>query len=574
MARKGDPSSNSSRFPDTPWDLLAVVRTTTGEERRAALDQLIRLYWKPVFAYLRSHGHPDADAEDLTQGFFTRWLTNDTFSLPDPARGEFRNFLLVSLKHFVAHKSRQARTKNRGTGRSIAISLDSIEADEIPESLRHQDNNPANAFDRAWAESLVANAQAKLQLEYEHRGRRDLFEALSSRLRGDEPSSSYSAIASTLGMDKSQLANHAMAFRRAFLRVLREECSQYATAGEELEGEFRHLVTVLSGSKQSGKSMVAANFLTSGRRRKHTEPQSITYSQPRLESSAEGRAPKTPDFVHFSAFVPIRVRPQTTFLLEIWAYLESQRQEVLANASRRSQLSDGGQAGPIRIARGAAIGLKLVLPGFEIQRNRQTLWWTGTPANVSFVVRSAAPDQEELQYGWVEIIRNQTPVATIVFEVRVSAQTDAGTDTREADAQYVRTIFASYASEDRPEVLLWARGAKEAGVDVFLDVVSLREGQDWEKVLWEQVPSKDRFCLFWSEPASKSVWVEKEWRCALNKRGIDYIRPIPFADPRNVPPPRELAKSKHFNDLLWMVSEYERLRPKSARGGKPKRDQR
>ena len=44
---------------------------------------------------------------------------------------------------------------------------------------------------------------------------------------------------------------------------------------------------------------------------------------------------------------------------------------------------------------------------------------------------------------------------------------------------------------------------------------------------------------------------------ALATRGLDYIHPVPFADPRRVPPPRELGASKHFNDLTRIVIEYE-----------------
>src|SRR5262249_35359389 len=65
-------------------------------------------------------------------------------------------------------------------------------------------------------------------------------------------------------------------------------------------------------------------------------------------------------------------------------------------------------------------------------------------------------------------------------------------------------------------------------------------------------------CLFWSRPASESQWVEKEWRCAYQARGLDYIHPVSLVDPRAVPPPKELA-SRHFEDLTRIVYEYERL---------------
>ena len=66
------------------------------------------------------------------------------------------------------------------------------------------------------------------------------------------------------------------------------------------------------------------------------------------------------------------------------------------------------------------------------------------------------------------------------------------------------------------------------------------------------IPEKDVFYLFWSENAQRSEWVEKEWRCALDTRGIEFIDPVPLVSPKQVPPPPELARHLHFND--WQLA--------------------
>jgi hypothetical protein len=113
----------------------------------------------------------------------------------------------------------------------------------------------------------------------------------------------------------------------------------------------------------------------------------------------------------------------------------------------------------------------------------------------------------------------------------------------------VMSAFASYATQDRAEVLRRVQGIEAAGVQVFMDVLSLRAGQDWERRILENIRQNDVFYLFWSVPASRSEWVEKEWRLALKERGLGYIHPVPLADPVEAPPPPELA-SRHFNDLI------------------------
>jgi hypothetical protein len=88
-------------------------------------------------------------------------------------------------------------------------------------------------------------------------------------------------------------------------------------------------------------------------------------------------------------------------------------------------------------------------------------------------------------------------------------------------------------------------------LEVFIDVASLRSGQRWEAELRRVVPTRDVFYLFWSREASQSEWVEREWRLALEQRGLAYIDPVPLVSPAEVPPPRELVEL-HFND--WMLA--------------------
>jgi TIR domain len=94
-------------------------------------------------------------------------------------------------------------------------------------------------------------------------------------------------------------------------------------------------------------------------------------------------------------------------------------------------------------------------------------------------------------------------------------------------------------------------------LDVFVDVLSLRSGQDWELQIRRQIPIRDVFFLFWSLHASRPKEVEKEWRMAWEMRGLDYIDPIPLTDPRLSPPPKELAHL-HFNDLYIAQIQMEK----------------
>jgi hypothetical protein len=107
-----------------------------------------------------------------------------------------------------------------------------------------------------------------------------------------------------------------------------------------------------------------------------------------------------------------------------------------------------------------------------------------------------------------------------------------------------QTAFASYASSDRKAVCERLQGLQSIGVDVFLDCLDLRAGENWEEALQGAVVSKDVFLLFWSVAASRSQWVAREWRTALEVRGLEYIVPNTL-ETGSCPPPKELA-ALHF----------------------------
>jgi hypothetical protein len=58
--------------------------------------------------------------------------------------------------------------------------------------------------------------------------------------------------------------------------------------------------------------------------------------------------------------------------------------------------------------------------------------------------------------------------------------------------------------------------------------------------------------------AARSMEDEKEWRSALELRGLEYIDPVSLVDPRDSPPPKELA-SLHFNDVYLAYIQSKRV---------------
>ena len=66
--------------------LLAAQSQAPGFQ--AALSDLYRIYWYPLYAYVRRRGHTPEEAQDLTQGFFLHLLEHKTLGRADPLKGQ------------------------------------------------------------------------------------------------------------------------------------------------------------------------------------------------------------------------------------------------------------------------------------------------------------------------------------------------------------------------------------------------------------------------------------------------------------------------------------------------------
>src|SRR5437016_9005201 len=110
-------------FATTHWSVVLAAGQVISPEAEAALENLCRTYWYPLYAYVRRQGHGPHDAQDLTQGFFARLLEKNYLGAVEREKGKFRSFLLASLNHFLANERDRNRAAKRGGGKPL-ISLD------------------------------------------------------------------------------------------------------------------------------------------------------------------------------------------------------------------------------------------------------------------------------------------------------------------------------------------------------------------------------------------------------------------------------------------------------------------
>ena len=209
-------------------------------EAREALAELCRIYWPPIYGYLRRRGYNRDDAQDLTQDFFQAIVQDDTLRRASPARGRFRSFLLGALTRCLADERAYFRAIKRG-GNAQFVSLDEIAAEEMHHQRVTTEITPVESLDARWAAVVLERALEKLRAEFSADGKGTMFEALSPFLAGEKPTTSYQDVASRMKLSLGAVKTHIHRLRREFANAVRQEVMQTVSAPHEVDDELRYL---------------------------------------------------------------------------------------------------------------------------------------------------------------------------------------------------------------------------------------------------------------------------------------------------------------------------------------------
>jgi RNA polymerase sigma factor (sigma-70 family) len=251
-ATQGEQSPD--RFVTTRWSMVlscADLQSADGKAR-AALSQLCRTYWRPIFAFVCRRGYSIPDAQDLTQDFFLMVLEGNLLKRADPSRGRFRSLLLKALQDFLADEATKKRAQKRG-GDVQFVSWDDWMAEapsrlSIPvQQLDHW--SPERIYDVRWAATVVERGLRRLGEECEVRGRRRVFDVLSGTLASDREDVSYANFSKTLGVPETSIKRLVHQLRRRYRELLREEVAETLENGAEVDEELRYLCAALAASQ-------------------------------------------------------------------------------------------------------------------------------------------------------------------------------------------------------------------------------------------------------------------------------------------------------------------------------------
>jgi len=234
---------SGAAFTTTHWSVVLEAQRESPAAHEA-LEKLCRMYWRPIYSFLRRQGIGSAEAEDITQGFFAQLLERGSFGAVRKEKGRLRSFLLASLKYFLADEQRRAMAIKRGKGQRL-IPLEELHADERTDMEPSDPMTAEMIYERRWALTVLERVINRLKDEYRAAGNAALFDSLKQLLPDEPGAPSQGEIAARLGMTENAIRQAFHRFRRRYQFLLREEIAHTVAMPSDIEDELRHLIAVV-----------------------------------------------------------------------------------------------------------------------------------------------------------------------------------------------------------------------------------------------------------------------------------------------------------------------------------------
>jgi RNA polymerase sigma factor (sigma-70 family) len=238
-------NGGAMQFTTTHW---SIVLEAQGESpaARNALEILCRTYWRPLYGFARRQGLTREEAQDVIQEFFARLLEHKNLDTVRREKGRLRSYLLVSLKRFVASEQHRAGGVKRYESGSH-LPLEELRESDLTDFELAETLSADRLYERRWALAVLEQVLMRLESEYRSAGNNALFDHLKEFLVGERGRPTQAEIATELGMTENAVKQAFHRLRQRYRVLLREEIAHTVAQPGDVEGELRHLVSVLRG---------------------------------------------------------------------------------------------------------------------------------------------------------------------------------------------------------------------------------------------------------------------------------------------------------------------------------------
>src|SRR6266581_338006 len=230
-------------FATTHWSIVLAAQGDSPAAQEA-LEKLCRIYWRPIYGFLRRQGVGQDEAEDLTQGFFALLLERRNLSAVRKEKGRLRSYLLAALKHYLADERRRAMAIKRGKGERL-IPLEELSVERRSEMEPADPVTAELIYERRWASTVLERVLNLLRDDYAAARNAALFDSLTQLLPDEPGAPSRADIAAQFGMTENAVTQAFHRFRQRYQSLLREEIANTVATPGDIDDELSHLIAVV-----------------------------------------------------------------------------------------------------------------------------------------------------------------------------------------------------------------------------------------------------------------------------------------------------------------------------------------
>ena len=253
------------------------------------------------------------------------------------------------------------------------------------------------------------------------------------------------------------------------------------------------------------------------------------------------------DIVNVSAYCQEEIVAGQSFLLNVYAHLYEQKEEVstMARDADEHARLQAGKSLNMPVLRGTSLYFHLLIEDWEIENPQQQLVWYGVPTSVEFEIAPPSLQKQGSVIATLIISNMHGPIGRLKFNLQIieSAKPMANETPAQVESLAYSQAYMSFAPEDISSVDIHLLNLKQTGVSF----IRTRENtfDDWELELVNHLKESELFYLFWSTAAESSEIMESEWQYALRFRNsskgrLPDIIPVIIENP-GPKPPEELA---------------------------------
>lgn len=222
----------NQEFPMTAWSCVLLPQQASPEARQRHLETLARRYWKPIYHYIRARWrYSNEDAKDLTQQFFVWMLHTDFMSKVRSDRGRFRNFVRVSLEHFLSRETRKQHRQKAGQ-----INLDFIQ--DLPADSATPDQDAETVLNEQWKRAVIQEALERLRQYYAAHGKDVQYLVFRDYYFAAEGGVDYEGLAKKHAITAVDVQNYLARARTRYRGLLEEVVAESVSGYPELKEEY------------------------------------------------------------------------------------------------------------------------------------------------------------------------------------------------------------------------------------------------------------------------------------------------------------------------------------------------